>query len=546
MAKTASPRPHHQDKGQGHTGGVREDGTFEREAKVSWEISHREAATSQPPEQGGHPSKAGRAEGEVGAPRSSCEPPQSKSGGEPRGGAWVNASQSSEGSGDGWADEARALFERILTPQKIQKLQRALYRKAKAEPGYRFYSLYGELCRPDIINTAMVMVAHNGGAAGIDGQTCSVLVSDEHREAWKSALIEELCNRTYRAEPVRRVYILKDDGKQRPLGIPTVKDRVVQAAVVILLLPILEADSHTNSYAYRPRRGAHDAIKAIKAAVLTGRWEVIDADLSGYFDSIPHHRLLRIVSRRISDGQVLKLIKGWLKAPIVERDLKTGRSHTKGNDRGTPQGGVISPLLANAYLNRLDWEVNERCESKPVMVRYADDFVILARPGQAAPLQERLKCWLSRRGLTLNEKKTRLVDLRQEAIKFLGFELVVRHGHKSGRRYLHIEPHPKSLKKLRMKVREKLNRSTLHRGLDEVIPALNRQLKGWSHYFHIGNSTKVFSDINRYMYGRLSRWAWRKQGCREGLWQQFTGNSLWERHGLFKLPTWARWKAGRA
>jgi RNA-directed DNA polymerase len=266
----------------------------------------------------------------------------------------------------------------------------------------------------------------------------------------------------------------------------------------------------------------------------------------GFFDSIPHYRLLRIVSRRISDGQVLKLIKGWLKAPIVERDLKTGRSHTKGNERGTPQGGVISPLLANAYLNRLDWEVNERCESKPVMVRYADDFVILARPGQTTQLQERLKRWLGRRGLTLNEKKTRLVDLRQEAIKFLGFELRVRHGHKSGRRYLHIEPHPKSLKKLRMKVREKLNRSTLHRGLDEVIPDLNRQLKGWSHYFHIGNSTKAFSNVNRYLYGRLSRWAWRKRGCRNGLWQQFTESSLWERHGLFKLPTWARWKAAKA
>lgn len=546
MAKTASPRPHHQDKGQGHTGGVSEDGTFEREAKVSWEISHREAATSQPPEQGGHSSKAGRAEGEVGAPRSSCEPPQSQSGVEPRGGAWVNASQSGEGSGDGWADEARALFERITTPQKIQKLQRTLYRKAKAEPGYRFYSLYGELCRHDLIDCAMVMVARNGGAAGIDGQTCSVLVSDEHREAWKTALIEELRHRTYRASPVRRVYILKDDGKQRPLGIPTVKDRVVQAAVVLLLLPILEADSHPHSYAYRPRRGAHDAIEAIKRAVLTGRTEVIDADLSGYFDSIPHHRLLRIVSRRVSDGHILKLIKGWLKAPIVERDLKTGRSHTKDNDRGTPQGGVISPVLANAYLNRLDWEVNERCESKPVMVRYADDFVILARPGQTTLLQERLKRWLSHRGLTLNEKKTRLVDLRQQAIKFLGFELMVRHGSKSGRRYLHIEPHPKSLQKLRAKVREKLNRSTLRRAPEEVIADLNRQLKGWSHYFHIGNSTKAFSDVNRYLYGRLSRWAWRKHGRRTGLWQQFTDGSLWEQYGLFKLPTWARWKTVQA
>ena len=205
----------------------------------------------------------------------------------------------------------------------------------------------------------------------------------------------------------------------------------------MLLLPILEADSHSHSYAYRPRRDAHGAMDAIKAAVLEGRTEVIDADLSGYFDSIPHRKLLRVVSRRVSDGAILKLIRGWLRAPVVEKDPETGQYRTGGNKQGTPQGGVISPVLANAYLNQLDWEVNERCERKPVMVRYADDFVILSRPGQGAGLMERLKSWLQRRGLVLNQKKTRLVDLRREGIKFLGFALSLRHG-RTGRRYPHV------------------------------------------------------------------------------------------------------------
>lgn len=225
----------------------------------------------------------------------------------------------------------------------------------------------------------------------------------------------------------------------------------------------------------------------------------------------------------------------------MERDPGTGRTNQKDNDRGTPQGGVISPLLANAYLNRLDWEVNERCESKPVMVRYADDFVILSRKGQGAGLMERLKKWLTHRGLTLNERKTRLVDLRQEAIKFLGFRIMGRHS-RSGKWYPHVEPHPKSLKKLREVIREQLNRSTLSRALEEVIPGLNRRLKGWEHYFHYGNSTRAFGQVNRFMVGRLSRWWWRKHGCGYGQWNTLDANELYERHGLHRLTTRAAWK----
>lgn len=528
------------------SGGVSEDDTIGREAKISWEISGREAATSQPPVQGGGPSKIGRAAREVGVLRSSQEAGATQTPVEPREGAWVNANANSEGSEDG-RSAAQRLFDRITTPPKIQKLQRTLYRKAKAEPKYRFYSLYGELLRKDLLETAMASVAHNNGAAGIDGQECEIyLKSDEAWDQWREALLEELRTKKYRPNPVRRVYLPKGEGKRRPLGIPTVKDRVVQTAVMLLLLPILEADSHPNSYAYRPKRGAHQAMDAIKAALLSGRIEVIDADLSGYFDSIPHRQLLRVVARRISDGAILKLIRGWLRAPMVEPQSPRGQggSGSGTNPRGTPQGGVISPLLANAYLNQLDWEVNERCEVKPVMVRYADDFVILSRPGEGNGLRERLQRWLDRRGLVLNEKKTRLVDIRQEGIKFLGFALNWRQG-RSGRHYPHVEPHPQSLKKLRDGIREKLNRGTLWRSVDEVVPELNRKLKGWTGYFHYGNSSAVMANVGEYVRNKLQRWLWRKHGCSSALWSSYTPEELHERFGLFRMPCHAAWKPRR-
>jgi len=523
--------------------GVSGGDTAARATRVSGESSVGAVARAQLATQGVN-AKVVQAGGEVGVHRSSQEPPESKAGGEPRVGARVNAGRSNEGLGDG-RSEVERLFERIRTPIKVQRLQRTLYGKAKAEPKYRFYSLYGELLRRDVLETAMRAVAANDGAAGVDGQRCAIYrSSDERWEQWREGLLEELRAKRYRPSPVRRVYIPKGDGKQRPLGIPTVKDRVVQAAVTLLLLPILEADSHPNSYAYRPKRNAHGAMDAIKKAVLQGRTEIIDADLSGYFDSIPHRRLLRVVSQRVSDGAILKLIRGWLRAPVVERDPKTGAIHVERNDRGTPQGGVISPILANAYLNRLDWEVNERCDAKPVMVRYADDFVILARPGQGGRLKERLEGWLSRRGLTLNQQKTRLVEIRQSGIKFLGFAMNWRRG-KSGKGYLHVEPHPKSLNKLRAALREKLTRQTLWRAPEEVIPELNRQLKGWAGYFHYGNSTRAFNQAQQYVERRLCRWLWRKHGCTRGLWTYLTRENLYERLGLYRLPTRAAWTGAR-
>ncbi len=525
-------------------GGVSEGDRTGRADRVSRENS-RGASATRPAGRGGDPTEPVRAAGVVGVPRSSADPSDSKTGGERRRGTWVNACGHSEGPADG-RTEAETLFDRITTPPKVQKLQRTLYRKAKAEPGYRFYSLYGELLRRDVLETAMSAVAGNAGAAGVDGQECPAYTrSDEAWTQWRDTLLEELRAKTYRVSPVRRVRIPKGDGKTRPLGIPTVKDRVVQTAVAMLLLPVWEADSHPQSYAYRPRRNAQQAMDANKTALLSGRTEVIDADLSGYFDSIPHRELLWLVARRVSDGRILALIKAWLRAPIVERDPDTGRPMITGNRRGTPQGGVISPLLANLYLNRLDWQVNERCDLRPVLVRYADDFVILSRPGQGPELQTRLKRWLERNGLTLNETKTRRLDVRDEGFKFLGFGVSWRRG-KSGRNYPHMEPHPKSQKKLRDKLREKLNHWTLWRSVEEVIPEVNRQLKGWGGYFHYANSTRVFDRLNRYAADRLQRWLWRKHGCREALWSRLPRKVLQERYGLYRLPTRAAWTQARA
>jgi RNA-directed DNA polymerase len=389
--------------------------------------------------------------------------------------ACPQASQRSKGAGDG--------SQEILTPTKLQRLQRALYRKAKAEPGYRFWSLYGELTRLELLEHALLLVERNGGAPGVDGQTIqSIKATPEGRRQWLGQLQKELQSKTYGPNPVRRVYIPKANGGQRPLGIPTVKDRVVQMTALLVLAPIFEADFHPNSCGFRPRRKAHDALDLIIAALRRGKLEVVDADLSKYFDTIPHDRLLELVARRISDGSILHLIRRWLKAPIVEED-KDGTRRVLPSRQGVPQGGVISPLLANLYLNKLDWAVNDPKErGQPVMVRYADDFVILCAPGQGAGLTNRLKRWLEAKGLKLNEEKTRMADSR-DGFNFLGFTVRWQPSRKSGRWYAHIEPSAKSRQRLRDKVRDQLNHWTLHRRIPEAVTDLNKLLRGWSGYF---------------------------------------------------------------
>ncbi|MCS6244366.1 MAG: group II intron reverse transcriptase/maturase [Opitutus sp.] len=525
-----------------HVGGVSGGGGVGKVVRLSGETCGGGAScdASTTGTSAAKPRKAGRAVAGVGDLHSSDDLADIKTAGERREGTCSHASQSGKGPDDGWGDELW-----IKTSPKVRKLQRVLYRKAKAEPHWRFYSLYGELYRQDILSDALDQVIANDGVPGVDGFEVETLAKNEaYRAAWLLALAEEMRTKTYRPSPVLRVYIWKDQArtKRRALGIPTVKDRVVQSAAVIVLQPILEADFHDHSYAYRPKRRTHQAMDKVKEAMLSGKVEVVDADLSSYFDMIPHRELLQLVAKRVSDGSVLRLIKTWLRAPIVEEDRDTGCRKVSANRCGTPQGGVISPLLANLYLNDLDHAVNEKCEQKPTMVRYADDLLILCKPGQGAGLQTRLKRWLEARKLKLNEEKTRLVDTRKEGFEFLGFSVAWRQGMKSKRRYPHVDPSAKSLAKLRDKVRMELDVRTRNQPAVAVVRKVNQITRGWATAFHYGNSTHVFSNQQAFVRNRLRRWLWRKYSRTHGLFEFFTDDRL---HGQYKLWHWpltAAWK----
>ena len=546
---TRKPNPYPKDEGckgtsvaqswtDQHSGGVSVDGMSGSDDRVSQEICCGAASDRpQPGVQTGRTGEACRAGAEVGVSRSSDDVRDITTRAERRGGSCVQAAQSSEGEGDGWEDLLNE-WTRIITPEKIRKLQRALYRKAKAKPTYRFWSLYGELSRKDILETALRMVTRNGGCAGVDGERIEDVVAggEEKTQAWLEALADELKARQYRPEAVMRVYIPKGDGKMRPLGIPTVRDRVVQAAVVLVVMPIFEADMHEHSYAYRPGRNAHQAMEAIRKGIEAGSFELIDADLSGYFDTIPHRTLMRLVARRISDGSMLKLIASWLRAPIEEREGGgRGMRRRSVNRQGTPQGGVISPLLANLYLDRLDKEVNDRKELKARMVRYADDFVILCRPGQGEALLVRLRKWLGARGLSLNEQKTRLVDIRKDGIKFLGFSLGWRRWRSQWWGYAHVEPHTRSQQKLRDGVKELLNHWTQGRTEEETVRRLNRKLKGWKAYFKYGHPSHVMGKMEYYLQNKLRRWLWKRHGKPAGMFQRYSNEALRQKWGLYPM-----------
>lgn len=425
-------------------------------------------------------------------------------------------------------------FGGITTPLKVRKLQRTLYRKAKEDKRWRAWSLYADLCRRDVLETALESVLRNAGAPGVDGMTTEAVKADA--VAFLDGMQTQLRAKRYRPAPVLRVWIPKLDGKQRPLGIPTVTDRVVQAALRVLLEPVFEADFHDASYGYRLKRSAHQAIDAITAALMQGKSEVIDADLSGYFDTIDHAQLLRLVARRVSDGSILQLVKLFLKAPIVERRAD-GRTQVTPNDRGTPQGGVISPLLANVYLNGLDHGVNDDPKLEAKLVRYADDFVLLTRPGRAAGLYERLKVYLERKGLTLNTAKTRVFDVRQQSLQFLGFTIRWQQSRRTGRHYPNVEPSAKARQQLHAAVRRQLNRYTTHQSAVATVRKVNQTVRGWAQYFHHGNSTRVFGREQDWLRQRLRTWLWRKYDRTRSRWTFFTQDRLHGQYGLFSLPT---------
>src|SRR5882762_5559722 len=311
----------------------------------------------------------------------------------------------------------------LATPSKIRDLQIKLYRKAKNEPGYRFYQLYDKIYREDILFHAYALAKSNDGAAGVDGQSFGE-IETKGLEEWLTGIREELRAKTYRPQAVRRVMIPKPGGGERPLGIPTIRDRVIQTAAKLLIEPILEADFEPSAYGYRPKRSAQDAIQEVHKQLREGYTDVVDADLSKYFDTIPHSELLQCVARRIVDKHVLHLIKMWLKVPVEEKDDRGRKKLTggKAQDRGTPQGGVVSPALANLYMNRMlkGWRQTRRGEQyRARVVNYADDFVILSRR-KAAEALEWTREVITRLGLTLNETKTCIRQARKESFNFLG------------------------------------------------------------------------------------------------------------------------------
>jgi RNA-directed DNA polymerase len=395
----------------------------------------------------------------------------------------------------------------LATPEKIRTLQRKLYRKAKAEPAFRFYLLYDKIYREDILRHAYEVARANAGAPGVDGMTFAAIEATG-LEAWLTGLREELVSKTYRPNPVRRVMIPKPHGGgERPLGIPTIRDRVVQTAAKLVLEPIFEADFEDNAYGYRPARGAVDAVKEVHRHICRGYTDVVDADLSRYFDSIPHCDLMKAVARRIADRHVLRLIKLWLKAPIEERDEGNGRRRIGGgrsNTRGTPQGGVASPLLANIYMNRFlkHWRLTGRGEAfRARVVAYADDFVILSR-GRAAEALAWTKAVMTKLGLTLNEAKTSLRNARHERFDFLGYSFGPHRYKANGKWYLSASPSKKSLRRFKTTVGQMLVPGN-NDPWPEVRDTLNRSLLGWSNYFCYGTCRSAFRAVDRYVYERV-------------------------------------------
>src|SRR6516225_2289260 len=390
----------------------------------------------------------------------------------------------------------------LATPSKIRELQIKLYRKAKNEPGYRFYMLYDKIWREDILAHAYEQARANKGAPGIDGQTFEQIES-AGREEWLTGIRQELRNKTYQPQPVRRVMIPKPGGGERPLGIPSIKDRVVQTAAKIVLEPIFEADFEPSAYGYRPKRSAQDAIRKVHKLICEGYTDVVDADLSKYFDTIPHCELLQCVARRIVDREVLHLMKMWLTVPVEERDESGKRRLTGGKDHhcGTPQGGVISPLLANLYINRLlkGWRNTKRGEQfQARVVSYADDFVILSR-GKAVEALDWTRKVVTRLGLTLNEAKTSIKQARKESFDFLGYTFGPHCFEKEGRWYLGASPSTKSVARIKQKVGDLLVPNNVE-VWSEVRDRLNQILSGWCAYFSYGTTGKAYQAVDYYVY----------------------------------------------
>jgi group II intron reverse transcriptase/maturase len=428
----------------------------------------------------------------------------------------------------------------LRTPSGVQKLQRALHAKAKGEPGYRFYALYDKVYRSDVLTDAYEGCKANRGAAGVDGQRFEDIEA-YGRERWLGELAQRLREKTYRAQAVRRVWIPKPNGKRRALGIPTITDRVVQTALLRVLEPIFEADLPAEQYGYRPGRGALEAVQEVHRLLSAGHTQVIEADVQGYFDSIPHAELMKCVARRVADKQVLHLIKMWLKAPVEEEsDRGQGPPSARAqDDRGTPQGAPLSPLLSNLYMRRfvLGWKrlgLERRYSAR--IVNYADDLVICAK-SQGAGALEAMRGMMERLKLTVNEEKTHLCSLPRECFDFLGYTFGRCYSRGTGRAYVGTRPSRGSVRRIVRALSEATDRRRTWQAAEEVVKQLNRELTGWAAYFCRGPVSPAYRAVNRHVTYRLRRWLCAKHKVQGRGYSRYPDRYLHEQLGLVHLPS---------
>ena len=427
----------------------------------------------------------------------------------------------------------------LTPPLTVGKLQRVLRAKAKESPSYRFYALYDKVFGADVLGHAYDRCRANGGSAGVDGQTFEAIEA-YGVDRWLGELAEKLRTQTYRPEAVRRVWIPKGDGGRRPLGIPTIRDRVVQMAVVLVVEPIFDPDLPSEQHAYRTNHNAHQALREVQVWLDRGYTEVVDADLSGYFDSIAHHELMKCVARRISDGTLLHLIKMWLEQPVAETD-EWGHEHrstrNKDDGRGTPQGAVVSPLLANLYMRRfvLGWKVrgHERRLDAHI-VNYADDFVICCKPGVAANAMVATRSMMEELRLTVNERKTRVCALPEESFTFLGFTFGRQVSRRTGRGYIGPTPSRKKVSSICERIGGIASRSRLRCSTTEVVQRLNELLLGWGNYFRMGIVAGAWRVVQGHACRRLRQWLWRNSG-ESGKARGYPNMQLYETYGLVDL-----------
>jgi RNA-directed DNA polymerase len=429
----------------------------------------------------------------------------------------------------------------LSTPESVQKLQTALHDKAKESPSFRFYALYDKVYRKDVLAFAYESCKANDGAAGVDGQTFEDIEA-YGKERWLDELAQELKKRTYQPLPVRRVYIPKPDGKQRPLGVPAIRDRTAEMAAVLVLEPIFEADLQPEQYAYRRDRSALDAVRHVHKLINTGHEEIVDADLSSYFDTLPHAELLKSVARRVVDRNMLHLIKMWLEAPVEETDEQGNkRRSTRNRDdgRGTPQGSPISPLLSNLYMRRfvLGWKkLGHERRLKAYIINYADDLVICCR-SQAEEALATMRNMMSRLQLTVNDTKTRVCKLPEEKFDFLGYTFGRCYSAKTGRAYLGTTPSKKRVQRICKAISQQTGRNQTLLAHEIVITTLNRIMIGWANYFCLGPVSNAYRAIERHARRRLRQWLCAKHKLRWPATNRYPEAALHHKLGLVQLST---------